>query len=127
MPSIEVCIPFTLRLCRECKVRHFPKGVHEVSRQELDHWFTQGCIAEGRAVVVPVAAQAMEIVGPGAAVNHDEFAEAMNLTIGVDLGKDGSEAAHIVEYADGIIQGMEQIPAAKATAKTTAKPKGKGK
>lgn len=127
MPLIEVHIPFTLRLCRERKGRHFCQGQHELSRQEFEHWFVQGCIAEGRAVVVPVPEQAMETVAPSAAVNHDEFAEAMNLTIGFDLGKDGSEATAIVEFADGVIQGMEQIPTAKAPAKAATKSKGKGK
>ena len=127
MPLIEVHIPFTLRLCREYKGRHFCQGQHELSRQEFEHWFIQGCIAEGRAVVVPVPEQAMEIVAPGAPANHDEFAEAMNLTIGVDLAAEGTELTAFGEFADGIILGVEKIPTAKVPAKAATKSKGKGK
>lgn len=130
MPLIEVRIPFTLRLCRECKGRHFHKGQHEVSRQEFEHWFVQGCIAEGRAVIVPMPEIAMETVAPGAPANHDEFTDAMGLAFGVDLAAEGAELTAIVKTAGGIIQDVKEIPAKKAAARPVAKkstPKKAGK
>jgi len=53
MPKIMVTKPFKLSL-RRGQERLFGPGEHDVSAEELEHWFVQGCIADGRAHVVAV-------------------------------------------------------------------------
>ena len=49
---IRVTKPFTVRFDKETR-REFGKGEHELTKAELGHWFVAGCIAEGRATVLP--------------------------------------------------------------------------
>ena len=53
MPSITVNCPFSLRMGPGAPVREFNAGEHTLSDQELAHWFVQGCIKEGRALLLP--------------------------------------------------------------------------
>ncbi len=53
MPSITVNSPFSLRMGSGAPVREFSAGEHKLSDQELAHWFVQGCIKEGRALLLP--------------------------------------------------------------------------
>ena len=53
MPAIKVYSSFALRLGPGEAVREFGLGEHELSAEELAHWFIQGCIKEGRAVELP--------------------------------------------------------------------------
>ena len=50
MHKINVIQPFALRM--DGSRREFSVGEHTLSRAELDHWFTQACIAAGRARLV---------------------------------------------------------------------------
>ena len=50
MPRIKVLSPFGLRLNSEAPKRDFGIGEHNVSPDELAHWYTQACINEGMAV-----------------------------------------------------------------------------
>lgn len=56
MPTIKVDHPFSLRVSSGAELREFGKGQHTVSQAELEHWFIQGCLKEGRATLVPDAA-----------------------------------------------------------------------
>lgn len=76
MPRINVTAPFKVKFPGEKKHRVFEPGEHELTEKELQDWFIQGCIAAGRAEILPVA-QTVELVPPGMQANHDEFAAAM--------------------------------------------------
>lgn len=52
MPKLKVTTPFSLRPGTGQPLREFSVGVHDISDDDLQHWFVQGCIAEGRAVVM---------------------------------------------------------------------------
>lgn len=52
MPTINVLQPFSLRVASGAPVREFGKGSHTVSDKEYNHWFIQGCLTDGRAVLM---------------------------------------------------------------------------
>lgn len=52
MPRIKVTRPFKVRFARGGAMREFTEGVHELTQAEADNWFVQGCIEQGRAVIV---------------------------------------------------------------------------
>lgn len=52
MPTIKVDHPFSLRVSSDAELREFDKGQHTVTTAELEHWFIQGCLKEGRATLV---------------------------------------------------------------------------
>lgn len=52
MKKIKVISPIRLRVSSDAPVRAFAPGVHTVSEEELQHWFLQACIKEGRAVLM---------------------------------------------------------------------------
>lgn len=55
MPQIMVTKPFNVTYERGNTVG-YARGEHELTKEQLGHWFVQGCIAEGRATVLPDAA-----------------------------------------------------------------------
>lgn len=52
MGKINVVQPFKVQFARGQEIREFALGEHELTADELQHWFVQGCIKEGRAVVL---------------------------------------------------------------------------
>lgn len=53
MPIIKVIKPFGLRLGSDHPPLYFGVSENFLSDDEFNHWFTQACIKEGRAVLVP--------------------------------------------------------------------------
>ena len=54
MPVIKVIHGFAMRLNSSTPKRTFKAGQrYKLTREEMNHWFVQGCIAEGRAIEVP--------------------------------------------------------------------------
>jgi len=50
--KIFVTSAFSVRLVTGEEPRVFARGAHELSEEEIDHWFVQACIQEGRARVL---------------------------------------------------------------------------
>lgn len=91
MPVIIVNSPFALRLSSKHPRRNFPPGEHAVSEEELAHWFMQGCIKDGRAILKSGGAVAGN--GDAEAPAFDEAAlkkmkrdelEALAVSLGLD-------------------------------------------
>ncbi len=61
MPTIKVEHPFSLRSASDKPRREFGKGTHEISNVELNHWFIQACLEEGRASLVADAPPAEDV------------------------------------------------------------------
>lgn len=55
MPKIKVERAFALKVKSGADIRQFAPGVHEVSAEELAHWYTQAHINEGVVVVLAEA------------------------------------------------------------------------
>lgn len=124
MPRLIVTKPFHVQFERGTPRRHFTAGEHPVTQAELEDWFVQACIAEGRAEMLkdePAApAPVLEVVAPGAPAAHDEFLDAMGLD---------QPAPQLVAGSPGQDPG-QVAPAAKSAgkaAKAAAPAKGKGK
>lgn len=78
MPTIKVKKAFKVRFAAGEPMREFPEGEHELTKKELDNWFVQGCLANGRATPVvdlPTPSREVEtegtvqVPGPDAAQN----------------------------------------------------------
>jgi len=52
MKKIKVIHPFSLRPGSGQPVRVFTAGIHEISDEELGHWFVKDCLKEGRAALL---------------------------------------------------------------------------
>lgn len=119
--QIKVDQPFALRLDSESEIREFGKGLHKVSDAELAHWFIQGCLKEGRAVLVAVTdegdAEGDELVAPTReelmklkAIHLADLCKACGITppdeatkaVMVDLLLAGQEGVTLVKGPDGI-------------------------
>lgn len=137
MPQILVIKPFRVQFARGRRgLREFEPGKYELTGEELEHWFVQGVIAQGRAEILPEdqagslpGAKVVELVPPGLPADHDAFADAM--WTGFDPAKEGSEAtAQVTMQGDQVVVVKvthAPAPAKAAVKKPLAKPKGKGK
>ena len=52
MHKIKVTRPFSLRLGSGQPLRAFSPGTHDISDEEMAHWFVQACINDGLAELV---------------------------------------------------------------------------
>jgi hypothetical protein len=72
MAKIKVIKPFGLVLGKGVPLHDFTVGEHDISDVELEHWYMQACIKEGRAVLVA------EAPAETAEVSADVVPEASN-------------------------------------------------
>jgi len=75
MPVIEVKKPFGLRLGSDRERRDFSIGEYSVSDEELDHWFVQACLKDGRAVLVRELVEVEPDAAPDAGADDGETDE----------------------------------------------------
>ena len=121
MKKIKVDQPFSLRFDSESELREFGKGMHEISETELTHWFIQGCLKEGRAVLVIDAEAEPEASGELVSPTREELMKLKSLhldylckacgitpqdeatkAVMVDLLLAGQEGVTLVKGPDGI-------------------------
>jgi len=120
MCKILVIHPFSLRLDSDAPVREFAEGEHTLSEAEYEHWFVQGCIAEGRAKLFSnvdkggaggTAQVTREDLMALSAARLRELCEAAGITVPsgsptkavlVDLLLAGAEGVTLVSGQDGI-------------------------
>ena len=120
MPSIKVNAPFGLRLSSDAPVREFGKGTHGINKTELGHWFMQGVLAEGRAVLLteeeqkaetPTKEQLMKLtrvqLAELATACDIEITDAMQKEAICDLLQTGQTAFRLIKTPDGI--GVEKV------------------
>ena len=119
--KIKVIHPFSLRPGSGQPVRDFPVGMHNITEEELAHWFLKDCLKEGRAALLADEAEGDggkdELVAPTRdelmKLTRDklvELAAACGITVAdtanksaiCDLLLAGHEGVTIVNGPDGI-------------------------
>lgn len=122
MPTIHIIHPFSLRPATGAEERVFAAGQHTVTSEELGHWFMQGCLKEGRAVLVAepepdddAGDNTGELVSPTRpqlnALNRDTLDE-LALACGLNVPEGANKAAVI----DLLLAGQEGVTLVKGPA-----------